>query len=880
VFLHRTFFNGLFDHLISLFCDSVTVLRAADDPSQSTIFSGNDVYSLIQVISFYLDDSARLRYFLHRKKDQALSLISAYFALRGLVFRRSKLIADAASLIKKVMIAMLRSTFDFLEVPNILGPRIVLEGSVSAIRLAPSAVIQEVLTIIYPPHAIVSVPVIIRIVPGQENFIPGRFSRDSIPSETIGRNFGDIKNKICRDTGIDPAIGIELLVGGNIIAHAMPIDEVYRRVWQPANGNSPMVVLLRLSGVFGEATERIISQFPRAAADEVSPEVRFEFTTVLCDSGGFRALLDVLNGSLPSNSLDQLVRLLPAFCSVRRNRDALNSSDAVGRIFTAIPFLMSRPSALADAVTAAADLLRDGPIILAPDAKIAFVLEALELPIVRQNEATLLAPLVRLIPPLATGAPHLLRSVLNFFFSKIGADGNENVFARHPPLFLLHEFAQFVLALPAGSELRDLIIRERIIGDAIEVLRNLKPGTADAQSSLPELLDTLAGMARGHSPTQELLASDDAFLLKLLLDLEGEPSERSFGAHAAAVLSAAEAEPSICADILTSLRRKRAEATRARAEAERARAVAAADAPLPQGLLDILAGLSEARWECCVCKEGYEYLPGQILGVYVFTNRVPSGIHTATYFVCIHQQCHEASLPPRRQGEWEAARVRNSEKPCNHIFPLPHLSVTRHSYRATIAMYFENLGFGTDPFAAVVGDVRTHCAMLAEGNRIPVSAGGGSLSSIMSLIPFLIYAGHILLGDARPRGTNAEDIAVRSLWFANAVEWKGMRAEVFAGILKGRVVGEEWNSGTKQSFLFFVIVDRIQRMLKNEGDDWPADFLVRVEKDGPEIAQEFADFADIAEEEIFPVANLGDAWVLAEFEEGDPEEFIRSALKQ
>lgn len=65
-----------------------------------------------------------------------------------------------------------------------------------------------------------------------------------------------------------------------------------------------------------------------------------------------------------------------------------------------------------------------------------------------------------------------------------------------------------------------------------------------------------------------------------------------------------------------------------------------------------MESLSEARWECCVCKEGFEYFPARPLGVYVFAARVPGGgLRTAMYFVCIHQECHDASPSARRQGE-------------------------------------------------------------------------------------------------------------------------------------------------------------------------------------------------------------------------------------
>jgi hypothetical protein len=87
-----------------------------------------------------------------------------------------------------------------------------------------------------------------------------------------------------------------------------------------------------------------------------------------------------------------------------------------------------------------------------------------------------------------------------------------NIFEGGSENPILREFSQFALALPPGDEIRDLILRERIVPDALSFL------SADSKDDpvLPVLLDTLAGMARGHSPTQELLAADDGRLLRLL----------------------------------------------------------------------------------------------------------------------------------------------------------------------------------------------------------------------------------------------------------------------------------------------------------------------------------------------------------------------------
>jgi E3 ubiquitin-protein ligase UBR4 len=461
---------------------------------------------------------------------------------------------------------------------------------------------------------------------------------------------------------------------------------------------------------------------------------------------------------------------------------------------------------------------------------------------------------------------------LDFFVSKLPT--GLNIFEGGGSNPVLREFSQFALALPPGDEIRDLILRERIVPDALAFLS--EHSTVD-DPVLPVLLDTLAGMARGHTPTQTLLAADQGRLLALLLNLENLPSAFSSGEHAGLVLAALEESPSVCKAVVSELRSKRAELARARADAERARAMEAAQAPLPQTFLDLMDGLTEQTWECCICKEGYEYFPDRVLGVYAFANRVGLAINTATYFVCIHPSCHEQAPISGRQSEWEAASVRNCERPCNCIFPLPSQSLPTGKYRAAVLAFWGRVGASSDPFTAAVADVWAHVTRLAERGRIPVSAGGGSLASIMSLIPFLVYAGHVVRQGAITPGANAEEEAVRTLWSVGLREWQTMRAGVLAKIVKEKGA-TEW-AKVKQAFVFFIIVDRMQGLLKRECDDWVAEFMNRAESDGPGLAAEFSEFADFAEETIFVLENLESAWALADVGEGNPEEFVRESLK-
>jgi E3 ubiquitin-protein ligase UBR4 len=888
-------------------------------------------------------------------------LITSYFKLRSLVVQRSKHLENCLQRMKALIFLIMQKEFDLLPgdaeparddgsdaapastvVQNPKGPRIMLQAAVDAITFCPEIVIRELSSIILPAPVVTSVPVLMQKARTQEDFIPGRLPREPVQSATIGTVFRDIKDKFCRDTGMEAFLqddhGIELLVLGNIISLSLPIDEVYKRVWQPAKGpDTAMIVVGRMQGLDGEATEPFIQQFPRVTTDDVSPELKYEYTTVLCEGGRFREILSVLEiGDLSPRCLVDLVKLLSTFTLVKRNRDALNALPAVTHMFGLMKTLVDNASAelFSEVIAITAALIAESPeSIDTPDDKITFIFEALQQPLVRSNESVL-GPFLALIPPIASRAERLMRTVLRFFLDQIRpADSNAspmpNIFKSVKSLFMLNGFAAFVAGLPESSaEIRGLIFSEPILKDAVDYLQaTFVLGAAEEwrrpleDPCLPALLKIVAGMARCHRPTQELLLADDAYLIRLLLELEGIPTAAAVGDCATLVLQNALADPSVCAAKLCEIRQTKLDSARLRAEHAREQALAQAAQPLPQSYAALMAEIHDEPWECCICKEGYEARPDEILGIYVFVNRLERGVNTATFFVCVHPSCHADAVPSERRGErqvgeWAAAAVRNSERPCNAIFPLPSATLPAAKYRAALTRYLDEARAraALDNFTLVVGDVRHTLASTAAGERIPLSAGGGSLSAIFSLIPFLVYAGHAALADGEARraaevrletllqpGGMAEEAAVCALWLLSREEWDAVRTAVLTRLVKQRArapVDDAWQQPhIREAFFLFILVDRIARMVKEEtgkpaafgengalkvgphkGAPWIDAWMETVARDGRNVALGFEELAADAEDEIFKIGNLRDALIFAEIGAAEPTEWLAAAL--
>ena len=112
--------------------------------------------------------------------------------------------------------------------------------------------------------------------------------------------------------------------------------------------------------------------------------------------------------------------------------------------------------------------------------------------------------------------------------------------------------------------------------------------------------------------------------------------------------------------------------------------------------------------KCVTCEDGYTAKPGEIMGVYVFSKRLPfrewtgsgsnlgpqsQGYTTVTHSNFIHLQCHlEAARierdkqPPIR--EWDGAKTRNHMTLCNNLFPVLGGEIQPSAFSSVVDKYF------------------------------------------------------------------------------------------------------------------------------------------------------------------------------------------------
>jgi E3 ubiquitin-protein ligase UBR4 len=421
-------------------------------------------------------------------------------------------------------------------------------------------------------------------------------------------------------------------------------------------------------------------------------------------------------------------------------------------------------------------------------------------------------------------------------------------------------------------------------------------------------------MVSGHPASQALLLERD--LILLLLELEQVVSANSIGELACNVLKRAMNQPSVVADAINEKMEARRDAARQRAEAGKQKAIASAARSLSPDLEALLEQIpDEDGWTCCICKEGYDYLPELLLGFYVYVDGRESS--TTTHFVGIHPRCHQQNRTMNRdQSEWEIAAVRNCERPCNAIFPIPSASVAPGDYFAAVSQFYLDFGLRESPLAFVFSDLQ---------NKLTITANLRMSSNGIEFAPFLIFAGHCFLDAAPPSSALAVSRAASMTRFgpvlagtescrtafAQAIlllsleEWGAARLQLLRATLRAiapppDLPDEELFVRVRNALCEYVITDTIHRdtkapsgtpsvladgkvVLQAPNTTWVQAFCDQLQQDGMGMCAKFRDVARKLGDEILDkqdpalfFAAVGDLSVLEQ--PGGPYAWLRSAI--
>lgn len=679
--------------------------------------------------------------------------------------------------------------------------------------------------------------------PQQEDFLQGRMPGNPYSSNEpgIGPLMRDIKNKICQDCDLVALLeddsGMELLVNNKIISLDLPVAEVYKKVWCPANEGEPMRIIYRMRGLLGDATEEFIESLDSTTDEEEDEEEAYKMAGVMAQCGGLECMLTRLAGikdfKQGRHLLTVLLKLFSYCVKVKVNRQQLIKPEMnplnvmLGTLNLALLAEQeskdSGGATIAEQVLSIMEIILDeanaepltedrGNLLLTGDKdQLVMLLDQITSTFVRSNPSVLQG-LLRIIPYLSFGELEKMQILVDRFKPYCNFDKYDEEHNTDDKVFLdcFCKIAGGIKNNSNGHQLKELILQKGITQNALEYIRkhipNAKNLDADvwkkflAKPSLPFIIRLLRGLAMQHLPTQMLIGMDS---ITNLHKLEQVSSDEGIGTLAENLLEALREHPEVNRKIEAARKETRAGKKRM-AMAMRQKALGTLGMTTNEKgqvvttttlLKQMEELIEEPGLTCCICREGYKFQPTKVLGIYTFTKRVANeefenkprkqqGYSTVSHFNIVHYDCHLAAVRlARGREEWESAALQNANTKCNGLLPVWGPHVPESAFATCLARhntYLQECTGQREPtYQLNVHDIKLLFLRFAMEQSFSVDTGGGGRESNIHLVPYIMHTVLYVLNTTR--ATSREEKNLQSFleqpkekWVESAYEVDGV----------------------------------------------------------------------------------------------------------
>lgn len=603
-----------------------------------------------------------------------------------------------------------------------------------------------------------SVPVIIFKDSSQEDYIPGDLSANAVQSSVYGTTMKDIKDKTCAQLGmIDQEITIELLVRNNIISLDLNITDVYKNIWLPHEGKTPMEICLRLQGFNGEATEPVISSFNKK---NKKTDMDYSFTNVFVKSN-LAGLLALINEKLLRTKIfdcalkslkflmkvhenleimvEQKYRFLDILLSVlpliQNGEKAVKQKKIIGKLITNI---INHPS-----------FIPNDPVAI-----LSTILNFIETDTFKDNMKDY-TYLISVIPSIVSKSEVLAEETISSFISKVKVE-NHSIFVQPKSDLVLSNLVELVYSLNNQSIkdiFRNYLINGGYYDEAISYILSEIPSEKDRKSPewnkasentrIPYALKLIIAVIRGYDPAKKRFFENGNSLFLFFTRLIQIGSTIDIGGLASDVVKILSEEPGEYKEnastiIIAENDKKTKKAAKMRKMLLEKQIRTSID------ILSELGGNEDSfTYECCVCKD--QAASDNILHIYAYYTMSDDFVDLVTSFICIHKPCHRESVKAvtNNRTEWETAVLANCELQCNCMFPFP----SKHSktnYRRQLDAFLSSIcrGHISDHAQFLYNVIVTSLIRLAD---CPSKIPGDSLNYRVTMIPILINA-YLTLG--------------------------------------------------------------------------------------------------------------------------------------
>ncbi|KAL3998511.1 E3 ubiquitin-protein ligase UBR4 family protein [Acanthocheilonema viteae] len=565
--------------------------------------------------------------------------------------------------------------------------------------------------------------------PLQEDYLQGRMLGNPYKSSDagIGPLMRDIKNKICRDCELvallDDDTGMELLVNQQIIALDLSVSDVYEKLWRSDHHGQPMVIVYRMRGLLGDATEPFIKTLIGTNVKEKVDDSQLRLASALGSPiRAFAIILPILdNIELTGGGiilLRELHRLLTYCIKVEGNREQLNEYGGIRR-FLHVFEVAYRSGIKEKSIEAIALQYLELSRILLVDVLATDRVEKsiggasfeqmswlLELSMGSDEElsSSLLEAVTSIAPNLCLGNAESMDALIEIFRPCCHWDEIDNDrTVRDRVVQKVETLCKITSAIhdsASGRILKKKMMDAGLIADACRYLAENHPPIFNVSVTGPEwkyflskpslkyVLKLMAGMARAHKPSQEAIAENS---LPILHRLEQISSAEHIGTLAENVMEELKKNDQVAVQI-EKVRQETKIKKRQLAMAMRQKQLSKMGMEIgKKGQVKVSAhklvieshsveSVSDAGI-CCICREAMD-ASAKIMMVYAFAsrlnlkeNKVINGRNysftTVSQMNLVHLDCHSIAVRVAgSRSEWTSAALHNANTKCNVIMPI------------------------------------------------------------------------------------------------------------------------------------------------------------------------------------------------------------------
>uniref|UniRef100_A0A8D8THS7 E3 ubiquitin-protein ligase UBR4 n=1 Tax=Cacopsylla melanoneura TaxID=428564 RepID=A0A8D8THS7_9HEMI len=805
--------KGVLLKLADLFTFEVEILLGLEETTlYFDLAQGLVLHRLTEMVASFLEEESVKNKF---KGRLVAAVLNGYLNLRRLVVQRTNHVDKAQEKLLELLEEMTSGTEEETKSFMSICIETVRNCSTNDIR-TPVFVFERLCSIIHPEDSEVGEFLMtIEKDSQQEDFLQGRMLGNPYKSSEpgLGPLMRDIKNKICQDCELvallDDDNGMELLVNNKIVSLDLPVAQVFRKVWAGDGGDGDVMrIIYRMRGLLGDATEEFIENLDPKNEEEVNNEQVYRMANVMAECGGIEIIVEQLSRISDLNRdrqlLQVILKLLRLCVKVKSNQAVLAKPElnAMGVLLGVLQLCLKvagEYTVLTEQLLEIMESTISKVALETPDKFAEFsktfggldhvdsLLQWITMVGIKPN---IMKNLNRVIAALTYGNKEKMSLLTEYFIPDLDFEKFDQNHSSEESR-LMNIFCSLTAGIdrtPLGNTLKDHIVSLGVVEKATQYILARAPMKSPCISfsqpdqddwkdfitkpALKYVLYLLTGLSYDHEPTQTAVADR---CIPVIHRLEQVSSDEHVGTMAENLLEALSTNPTVADQVQCVRERTKAKKKRLALAArekqlgalgmksnEKGQVVTAQASSLMQQLEDLG---EETGLVCVICREGYKYQPGKVLGIYTFTKRCnveefesktrkTVGYSTVTHFNVVHTDCHMAAVRlARTREEWESAALQNANTKCNGILPLWGPQVPESLFASSLARHNSYLqectGHRDILYGPTIHDLKLLLLRFANEKSFHEDAGGGGPQSNMHLIPYLIHMALYVINTTR-----------------------------------------------------------------------------------------------------------------------------------